>query len=268
MRNLTVAAVQMESAIGGVDANMRLHDAYLERAAQRGCDLVFFPECSVTGYSTDMQRAAVLKASDERLVRLETRAFELGMAVGYGFLESCPGTDWPFVTYAVASDGGRLTYRKTHLGSRECAVFSAGDTLPVSQVLGVDLGVALCWEAHLPDVVGTLRAQGAQLVLVPHASGMAGARRLELWGRYLPARAYDNGLFVVACNALLRAKDGKLRGGGLAAYGPDGMLVEGRASEQDDMLVVEVGGVLPREKPLDSMHGASFFDRRRPELYL
>lgn len=147
------------------------------------------------------------------------------------------------------------------------------------------MGVQLCWEGYIADIASTLRAQGAGLLLAPHAVGVGGMRRLELWSRYLPARALDNGMFVVACNALRNANrkvpehaDNGLEGqtctdfcsaegGGLAAYAPDGSLIASYEGSDEHMILVGVGGALPREMPQHGMRNISYFDRRRPELY-
>ena len=136
----------------------------------------------------------------------------------------------------------------------------------VVAVENVRVGVQLCWEAHIPDVTGVLRGKGAQLVLMPHAGGPGGARRLESWARYLPARALDNGLYVAACNALRRTVDGG-KGGGIAVYGPDGVAAAQYDGADERMVTVSVGGLLPRETPDDDMRAISYYDRRRPDLY-
>ena len=358
METVAVAAVQMESVLGDVQTNAARMRDWMGRAAKAGANLVFFPECCLTGYSTARADEAVISSDAAEAVNLEKYACELGIAVGYGYIEQRGSRDAaaghgsverhaskgaaaghgfigrrtskgaaaghgfierrtskgaaaghgfierrtskgiaaghdhierrestrverflggvsgiaspakPYVTYVVAGQEGRLVYRKTHLGSKEQHAFAAGDELPVARIAGVDVGVQLCWEAHIPDITTTLRAKGAELVLVPHAVGVGGEKRAQLWDRYLPARAYDNGLFVVACNALRRDEGGSLVGGGVVAYGPDGVCLGGRADAQEGMSLACVGGELPRETGDGGMHGASYFDRRRPELYL
>ena len=266
MKELVVGAVQMESPVGEVRANADRMCGWMDKAAREGAQLVVFPECCLTGYSTACAEKAAILADDDVTVELEQHARELSIAVGYGYMERCT-TDKPYVTYVVAGPEGRLVYRKTHLGSREQQAFAAGDELPAACIAGVRIGVQLCWEAHIPDITTTLRAKGAELVLMPHAVGIDYARRMELWSRCLPARAYDNGLFVVACNALRREGEGAIVGGGIVAYSPDGELITASGSAEEEMLLVHVGGVLPRDNSNDGMRGVSYFDRRRPELY-
>ena len=282
MKELVVAAVQMKSSIGNARENATRICKWMSEAAREGAQLVFFPECCLTGYGIAQAEEVAVAADEDSIAQVEKCSAELGVTIGYGFIErvaseggasrfddslSVASPAKPYNTYVVAGSGGRLAYRKTHLGLQEQQAFAAGDELPVVSVAGVKIGVQLCWEAHIPDITTTLRAKGAELVLMPHAVGVGGSRRTELWSRYLPARAYDNGLFVVACNALRQDGEG-VAGGGVAAYGPDGSCQAMCEGGEEEMLLVRVGGVLPRENPDAGMRGASYFDRRRPELYL
>ncbi|HAM15703.1 MAG TPA: hypothetical protein DCP91_07575 [Eggerthellaceae bacterium] len=284
MKDAIVAAVQLGSEVGCVQENAQRMIRWAKRAREAGVALVCFPECSLTGFSTEraMDTAIGPDAADVRRIREFARSSHL--AIGFGYAEDRGGTLRPFNTYEIASADGCLRYRKTHLGAREAPAFSAGDELATARIGGICVGVQLCWEGHIADIAATLRAQGAELLLAPHAGGLGGVRRLQAWNRYLPARALDNGLFVVACNALRRAgePDDALparadadraqatcadAGGGMAAYAPDGSLLSSYGGSDENLMLVRIGGALPRELPQNGMRNISYFDRRRPELY-
>ena len=272
MKEVTVAAIQLVSAIGAPGENATRMKAWLNRSREQGADIAFFPEGSLTGYTTEHAGEVALELANNASFELEERARSLGIAVGYGLAERDASTDALYQTYVVADESARLVYRKTHLGRREQGAYSAGNDLPVADIAGIRLGVQLCWEGHIPDIATTLRSKGAELIVEPHAGGLGGRRRVESWNRFLPARASDNGVFVVACNALqpLGQPNGATRhretGGGLAAYGPNGRLLGSYAGPDEHILIVHVGGNLPREGE-DGMRSISYFDRRRPELY-
>lgn len=275
MKEVVVAAVQLSSVLGDVAQNARRMCRWLERAAASGAHMVVFPECSLTGYGTEEASILAVGSDCEAARQVEACAQELGVAVGYGYIERSSGTDLPYITYVVAFGEERLAYRKTHLGRNEQAFFLQGDELPVAEIHGVRVGIQLCWEGHIPDIATTLRAKGTELLLAPHASGLGGARRVESWLRYLPARAQDNGMYVIACNALHAADPDDqscapsgVKGGGLAAFGPDGKLLDSYTGSDEHMLVLHVGGPLPRELSSTGMTHISYFDRRRPELYV
>ena len=50
MRDVRVASVQMESAAGDKEANLRKVARFTEEAASRGAEVVVCPECCLTGY--------------------------------------------------------------------------------------------------------------------------------------------------------------------------------------------------------------------------
>ena len=277
MKEVTIAAVQMLSELGDIDQNARAMRGWVDRAAEEGAAFVFFPEGSLTGYIIEDPGDAVCPADDERALELERYAASKGVAIGYGFAERNPEGGRPYVSYVVSSENERLFYRKTHLGSQECNFYEAGDELPVAQVNGVSIGIQMCWEGHIPDIATTLRAKGAELLVMPHAGGLAGARRLDSWSRYLPARAFDNGMYLVACNALrygMSVTGRDIEGhsshdddGALAVYAPDGKLVVSYHGTDAHMVVAAIGGALPRDHATKGKMVASYFDRRRPELY-
>jgi predicted amidohydrolase len=259
MRRVTLAICQMESVVGDVGRNGERVLGFLEDAAGAGADLACFPEGCLTGYSAARAGEIAIGADDARAAAIESSVAELDVAVSYGYIErAADGT--LFVTHVVTDGHERLVYRKSNLGPREREVFAAGDSIEVACIAGVNVGVHLCWESHFPQISTELRARGAELILVPYAGPTPAERRCELWSRYLPARAYDNGAFVVACNALRVDEAGSIRGGGMCAYGPTGELICDYRGDDEHMLLCEIGGPLPRETPNDTMGHISFVD--------
>lgn len=66
---------------------------------------------------------------------------------------------------------------------------------------------------------------------MPFASGLGGERRQSSWDRFLPARAYDNTVFVGACNAFGDNGFGTDLGGGAAVYDVRGFLLDSAMGE-------------------------------------
>ena len=266
MNAITLAVVQMTTATLQPETNVGTMLDFLARAADAGADLVLFPECSLTGYTTERAAEAALPLDNPHRASLEAAADRLGVAVCYGFIEAAGSR--PQITQVLFDRGQNVLYRKTHLGSREDEVFLAGAEFPVADLsCGVRCGMQLCWESHIPEISTALRAAGAELLLIPYASGMAGARCRENWNIHLPARASDNGVFAAACNALRERGTGELAGGGMAVYDPKGREIAGYFGADAHMLLVELGGPLPREIPPGDMHSISYFDRCRRELF-
>ena len=271
MEPIRVSAVQMESALGDLEGNGRQIVEWMERARTNGARLIAFPEACLTGYSSAQAAKIAIAADDPTLLEIQAAARDLDIAVACGFIEKNP-IGRPFITHIVFDGSARaatpsLAYRKTHLGRSERDAFAQGDDLPIGRAVNTIIGAQLCWESHIPDISTTLRAKGAELLLFPFASPLGGERRRSTWERFLPARAYDNGAYAIAVNALSRDSEGKPRGGGIAVFAPDGTVIESSYGTDPAMVMCDLDGRLPRCTQGSGMRGASYFDSRRPELY-
>lgn len=144
-----------------------------------------------------------------------------------------------------------------------------GQTFETVEVCEIRIGVQVCWETHFPELSMIQREQGAEVVLMPFVSGMSGEKRRDAWLKYLPARASDNGMFVLACNALLdpsATESPTAVGGGMMALDPRGEVIGEYFGTDECVLICDVGGQLPREADERSMGNPSFFDGRRADF--
>lgn len=264
MEPMRLRMSSIRSVLGDVQGNVSRILSRCDAAASDGVDLVCFPELSVTGYAMPGSRREAMGDSDPLLGAIADKTAETGMAACYGYVDSegC-------IAQAVA-EGGRLLgiYRKTHLGEREAGVMAPGNAFPVIRTSKAAVGISICWEAHFPEIAGTYALNGADLVLMPFASGLGGARRQSSWDRVLPARAYDNTVFVGACNAFGDTGGGAVLGGGAAVYDVRGELMgsaEGECEVTADLDPGQMDRI--RAEGYESMRDVYFLDKRRPELY-
>ncbi len=169
-----LAAIRCEK--GDVQANLADHLRLLAAAAEAGCELVLFPEMSLTG-SVDPE------AHPERLVQLGHPAVaSVARACGEHRIGACFGMaergprGQPFITQVFAA-GGRVAgvQRKRHLGEGEEA-FAAATRSAVFEHAGVRFGVAICAESGYDAPFDSAAASGASLMLFPAAPGLHGRR--------------------------------------------------------------------------------------------
>ena len=110
--HLKVAAVQIESALGQVGHNLDKPAQWIERAVREGADLVFFPDCSLTGYSTEQARENAIGCDDGVACAVESCAREKGVAVGFGFIEQARPEDDARHVNSDASDASASLERR------------------------------------------------------------------------------------------------------------------------------------------------------------
>jgi len=264
MDELRLRMVSSHSVLGDFDSNLRTMARHCRDAASDDVDMICFPELSLTGYSMPHSRFHPLEGDDLRIGAISDLSGELGMAVCFGYADS-----EGHIVQAMAENGRIVgSYSKTHLGEREAEAMVPGDALPVIATSKAKVGISLCWEAHFPEIVGTYALDGADMILMPFASGLGGERRQSSWDRFLPARAYDNTVFVAACNMYGDNGMGVEFGGGAAVYDVRGFRMasaEGECSLTVDLDPEQMRRI--RRGRYESMRDVYFLDKRRPELY-
>ncbi|MBF0477842.1 MAG: nitrilase [Deltaproteobacteria bacterium] len=267
MHDLTIAAVSMTSLVSDKPANLARMDYLLSQAAAARVELVCFPELAVTGYSLhpDLLREAepIPGPSTDHLLGMARR---YNLAIVAGLVERGP-LDCYFVSQVVVSPTGSLAvYRKTHLSPMEQRLFTPGDELQTAAVSGVIYGILLCYEGHFPELSTIYALQGAEVLLVPHASpSEAPPDRLARWLRYLPARAYDNSVFLVALNQSGDNRNGLIFPGVAFILDPKGRILAEWTGYGDHILTAELKAETLLAVRKQTM--GYFLPRRRVDMY-
>lgn len=92
-------------------------------------------------------------------------------------------------------------HRKTSITKYETGIGqSRGDSIKVIETEIGKIGIAICYELHLPEVTRILALQGAELIINPVGTGMWHEHQYQIWNSLAQTRAYENGVFVVGCS--------------------------------------------------------------------
>jgi N-carbamoylputrescine amidase len=157
-------------------------------------------------------------------------------------------------------------YRKTHIAPPERDIFSPGDSIPLFEVEGVKLGIQLCYDAHFPELSTRMAVDGADIIFMPHASPRGTpTEKFNSWMRHLTARAFDNGVFIVACNQVGENQKGLDFPGLAVVVGPSGNILTEKTTGCEAMLVTDL-----KAEELSAIRDHKmryFLPNRRPELY-
>jgi N-carbamoylputrescine amidase len=107
---------------------------------------------------------------------------------------------------------------------------------------------------------------GADILFFPHASPRGTpSEKLSSWMRHLTARAFDNSVFVVACNQAGDNGEGLSFPATAVVLGPSGDLLARDTSGEEGLLVVDLKASLLAHVRRHRMR--YFFPNRRPDLY-
>ena len=202
MQDITVAAINFRAEFGQIEANLNRIRAWTARMAQQGAEIICFPEMSLCGYErTDLVHSLLQPIPSPITDQLTTLAAEYRVTLLVGLAEVDPHSQRFISQVIVTPQGLGGVYRKTHLNLPEQALFQPGDSIGVFEHSHCKLGIQLCYDAHFPELSTLQALAGAEIFFVASASPRDNPQvKKERMLRYLPARAYDNGCYLVACN--------------------------------------------------------------------
>ena len=204
---LTISIGQMDIRLGEPEHNLATVTAMTAAAAQRGSDVVVFPELWSTGY--DLENAgrhatavdAGIFAQTAQLAR-QHRLHILGSCLSQ--LDS-GGYGNTAVWFTPTGEAAGV-YSKTHLFRlmQEEQFLTAGDHLTLVQTPWGLAGLTICYDLRFPELFRAYALAGAKWVFVPAEWPHP---RLSHWQTLLRARAIENQMFIVACNRVGVSKD-------------------------------------------------------------
>ncbi|MDY7037058.1 MAG: nitrilase-related carbon-nitrogen hydrolase [Thermodesulfobacteriota bacterium] len=267
MKDLKIAAVCMNSPTGEIDKNLDRIEAFSLKASERGVEIICFPELSITGYILKAPQNVYSQSVSQEIIEQVTRMARLnGLIIIAGMVEISDRKK-PYISQVVAGPEGLLgIYRKTHLSPQEKEIYEAGQCLDTFCYGDIIFGVQLCYESHFPEISTLMALRGAKIIFIPHASPRGTPEeKLRSWLRHLPSRAFDNTLFVVACNQTGKTGEGLSFPGVAIALDPAGQIIARHEQNTENMVLTGIKMDLLREMREHRMK--YFIPHRRPELY-
>ena len=295
MRDIRVAAAQFENRDDNRDFNLSRMRELTRRAADQGAEIVSFHEGCMPGYSwiQPLSKSELLDIAEPvpdgpcvgELIKI---AKEFGLIVMGGLIER--EGDHAYNCYVTVGPDGFITkFRKLHPFVNPH--LSPGGEYNVIDLLGCKIGFLTCYDNNLPENVRITAMLGAEIIFMPHVtcclpSAMPGrgivdrklwdnrandpvSLRQEFLGqkgrewlmRWLPTRAYENGVYAVFSNPIGWDYD-TVKPGLALILDPFGeVLIESHVLE-DDVVV----GLLTADK-IEKSSGQRYLKARRPELY-
>lgn len=295
MNDVRIAAAQFEHRNADKQYNLgRIQDLTRE-AVESGAEIVSFHECSIPAYSfvqglskSDLSELAEPVPDGPSTRALMEIAREFKVPVLAGLFER--DGEAIYNTYVCVTGYEVLAkFRKLH--AFVSPHLSSGDDFCVFDWNGCRYGILICYDNNLVENVRITALMGAEVVFMPHVTGclpsvMPGRGlvdpalwhnrerdpvplRQELNGpkgrgwlmRWLPARAYDSGVYAVFTNPI-GIDDDQVRNGNSMIVDPFGEVLAECTRLGDDVTV----GLCTAEK-IDVSSGRRYLRARRPDLY-
>jgi predicted amidohydrolase len=189
-----------------VDANLGKAVAWTTRAVdESGAQLVVLPETLTTGFVPNVDKLALWDLVDAIPGRLTEPLQEISQRLGIylviGTYERGTERGVVYNSAALLGPSGDVlgVYRKTHLFPTEaCGWSSPGNEPVVIHTPLASIGLTICYDGDYPELFRAEAIMGAEVIARPSAL----PRSFEIWELTNRARAYDNHVYILACNAV------------------------------------------------------------------
>lgn len=296
MQPLKIATAQFEHRSGDKNYNLDKIRELSAQAAIQKADVISFHECSITGYTfarkltkEQMLELAEIIPDGESIQKLQQIAKEFDIAILAGLFEKDEQDNLYKAQVCVDKNGLVAKYRKLHPFINP--FLTPGNEYVVFDIHGWKCGILICYDNNIIENVRATALLGADIIFMPHVTmctpstrpgagfvdpalwqnrevdptslrlefdGMKGRSWLMKW---LPARAYDNGIYVVFSNPI-GMDDDQLKNGCSMIIDPFGDVIAECRKLTDDIAIA----TLTPEK-LQQAGGYRYRKARRPDIY-
>lgn len=296
MKQINISTAQFEHKSGDKDYNLSIIDKLACEASGQGAQAIAFHECSITGYTfaRKLSRAQMLDLAEPipdgpSILRLMHIAKKYQIIVLAGLFEKDDENNLFKAYVCVGSDGLIAKYRKLHPFINP--YLAPGNQYVVFDLHGWKCSILICYDNNIIENVRAVKLLGAEIVFMPHVTMCTPSTRpgagfvdLALWynrdkdpdalrqefdglkGRtwlmkWLPARAYDNAIYVVFSNPI-GMDDDQLKNGCSMIIDPFGDIIAECRSFEDSFVTASV-----TDEKISLAGGHRYINARRPELY-
>jgi predicted amidohydrolase len=296
MLDIKVATAQFEPRDNQPEFNLQRIKELTAQAVERGAQIVSFHECCLHGYSwvqslslTRLQAIAEPVPDGAAVRGLMKIAKEFGVIVMAGLFEK-DATGAVYNCYVTVGPEGFLTrFRKLHPFINPH--LSPGSCFEVIELAGCKIGFLICYDNNLPENVRVTTMLGAEVIMMPHVTGglpsvMPGRGKIDrrIWDnrrldpvrlrqefrgpkgrqwllKWLPARAWENGVYCVFSNPIGWDHD-SVKPGLAMVVDPFGEIQAESHQLEDDVVVTTLSA-----SKVAQASGRRYLRARRPDLY-
>ena len=296
MDKIKISTAQFEHKNADKPYNLSVIEKLARKASAEGSNVIAFHECSVTGYTfaRHLSKKQMLELAEpvpggESISKLIEIARKNNIVILAGLFEKDEDENL-FKTYVCVDKNGLVAkFRKLHPFINP--YLTAGDSYCIFELYGWKCGILICYDNNIIENVRATKLLGADIIFMPHATmctpsprpgagfvdpklwenrdadptslrlefdGMKGRAWLMKW---LPARAYDNGIYAVFSNPI-GMDDDQLKNGCSMVIDPFGDILAECRTFEDSFVTATI-----TPEKLTLAGGYRYIKARRPELY-
>lgn len=296
MDKIKISTAQFEAKNADKAYNLSVIEKLAKKASEEGSDVIAFHECSITGYTftrhlnkEQMLDLAEFVPSGESTQKLIEIATKYNIVILAGLFEKDENDNLYKPYICVDKNGLIAKHRKIHPFINP--YLTPGEGYTVFEINRWKCGILICYDNNIIENVRATTLLGATIIFMPHVTmctpstrpgagfvdpklwenreadpislrlefdGMKGRAWLMKW---LPARAYDNGIYAVFSNPI-GMDDNQLKNGCSMIIDPYGDILAECRSFNDSFVTATI-----TPEKLANAGGNRYIKARRPDLY-
>ncbi len=267
MKPIKAALVVQNCIAGNFEQNIESTVKFVLKASKRGAKFIVFPEMNLTGYVSGPDILSISRPFNTEITKIfSVLSKDQTVTILVGMAEKQHSEDIFATHFVFYPDGTVDMYRKIHTAPFEKDFFKPGNQVPVFKSQGLTFGVQLCYDAHFPELSLDMALKNVDIIFIPHASPRGTSQeKYDSWTRHLRARAFDNGVYIAACNQVGENESGLSFPGISILIGPDGHIMYKSVDNTEGIHAVDIDKTLLDQVRSHKMR--YFLPNRRNDLF-
>jgi len=259
---MRVALVSLDQEWLDKDNNFKNCYHYVQQANEQKCDLIVFPEMTLTGFAPEISSVIEDASNSETLERFRLLSDEFNISIIYGVCLLLDGNDKPsnVICYSVPGKKSEIIYSKCHLFSYsgEDKYIEPGNETATIELDGMNVGLGICYDLRFPGLFSSMNHLCEGFIIIANWPD----KRTDHWNSLLKARAIENLSFVIGVNRTGVDGNGLSYDESSHVYMPNGMSIN-YMDKLEQLCVYEID----RKEIKTQRASFTTIVDQRPELY-
>lgn len=231
---MKIALAQMSVEFENKEKNKEKCWSFIKEAKDKACDLIIFPEMTLTGFS--MNTKEIAEDNNETIDWFKNKALNYGLSIGFGHVvrvhEKCENR------FTIVSPDNKeiLSYTKIHPFSYsfEDKYYEGGNSILYTQIRDFMVSPFICYDLRFPEI---FQIASKECHLITVAANWPKSRR-DNWITLLKARAIENQCYTAGVN-VMGCINGYEYSGDSLIIDPIGNIIA-MAEDKEELLIAEI----------------------------
>lgn len=232
---MKICAAQIQSIKGDIERNIQKHISFINFAVDKGANLIFFPELSLTGYEPTLAKELATTQENKRLNIFQeiSNANQIIICIG---IPTQQRDDICISMIIFQPHTSKQTYSKQILHPDEYPYFVHGEYQAFISYKDYKIAPAICFESLQTEHSTNAFANGANIYLASVAKSAKGVEKANF---HYPTIAKNLNLTVLMANSVGPADD-FVNTGNSAVWNNEGLLITQLDDTHEGIIIFDV----------------------------